>query len=47
VGKKKGEGRMGRTQVKADEGESEDLVVGHWAAIGQKVFRIWLMELHF
>jgi hypothetical protein len=47
VGKEKGEGRMGRTHVKGDEGESEYLAVGHWAAIGQKVFRIWVMELHF
>jgi hypothetical protein len=47
VGKKKGEGRIGRTHVKADKRESEDLAVGDWAGIGQKVFRMWLTELHF
>jgi hypothetical protein len=47
VGKEKCKGRMGRTHVKADEGESEDLAVGDWDGIGQKVFRMWLTELHF
>jgi hypothetical protein len=36
IGKTKGEGRMGRDYVKADEGKREEHVVGDWAGVGQE-----------
>jgi hypothetical protein len=38
TGKRKGECRTGGGNVKADKGESEDLVVGDWTGIGQESF---------
>jgi hypothetical protein len=47
VGKRKGEGRMEGAYVKADEGESENLVVEDWAGVRQESVWIWLMVHQF